>query len=252
LWGGGWIWGDEITLSQFKQYVWDGNINKEVKPLTVDNLVEGEVFKEENKTSKYPSIGTKVKLLKGVYGCKGVDGQVGYVTNNKAAYGLIAEKTGFNVKLDNEKTWRYDGTYEILPDKESPKKYNIIDANTIVTRAVKENNPKILEESGLTLEEISSSLKDNCCMRGNITIIMGCEGLTCNSDNCPFSVNNNKTIETAREWLFSKSKSYSFEDNLRAIIRKKKIIVSKTHSNPIIIEAPKRINKVIIKKRKVI
>ncbi len=74
--------------------------------------------------------------------------------------------------------------------------------NTI-TRAVKENNPMILTESGLSLFEVSTRIFDNFCLQfiSNIT----CDGLKCFPDNCPFNKSGGHTVETAKKWILGNS-----------------------------------------------
>ncbi|MDH3381381.1 MAG: MazG-like family protein [Flavobacteriaceae bacterium] len=88
--------------------------------------------------------------------------------------------------------------------------------NDIITRAVRENNPKILLESGLSMNEIYHALNLRCkCLVLDIKII-NCLVLNCNK--C-ISRKGRSDIKSIRNWLFrNEQPSVSFEDLEKKVI----------------------------------
>ncbi len=84
-------------------------------------------------------------------------------------------------------------------------KVDPIDTGTTITRAVLANDPKILEESGLSISEIVKILKDDesrCSLGDRVS----CNGLLCSRDNCPFNIDssdsdNPKSLKTLIKWI---------------------------------------------------
>ena len=76
------------------------------------------------------------------------------------------------------------------------------DTSTTITRAVKANDPSIIiRESGKSVDELCRLVDESpeSCSADKIKI--GCPGLSFYGHNCPFSISNGKTRESAKAWL---------------------------------------------------
>jgi hypothetical protein len=80
------------------------------------------ISKPEVKSNKFPPVGTRVKLLKGINGCTGANGLTGIVTDEKGTNGLIHSNEGFNVLTDNNQIWTFNGTWKEVKSEEPPCK----------------------------------------------------------------------------------------------------------------------------------
>lgn len=89
----------------------------------------------------------------------------------------------------------------------------IIDVETIITRAVKANDPDILKESGKSFHEMCKDMPDivGGCLGSQIVIgTLGCRGLGCSDDHCPFyNGYGDISIITAKAWIMSNDSSFS-------------------------------------------
>lgn len=89
-------------------------------------------------------------------------------------------------------------------------KDHVSDKSDIVTRAVKEDNPRILEESGKSLDYLATNLKNIGCMID----ISSCTDLSCSDDNCPFD-SSHSLVASTKDWMFKdRVKMYAPKDKL--------------------------------------
>lgn len=71
----------------------------------------------EPNNSTFPSLGTKVKMIGCVSGCKGANGLVGTVTDEPSNAGLISHIDGFNIEPGDGYIWRVNGTWKVVVEK---------------------------------------------------------------------------------------------------------------------------------------
>ena len=58
-------------------------------------------------------VGTKILIKETDFGCKGVEGKIGVVTNEPSHNGLLSFKPGYNVALKNGRVWRINPDAEV-------------------------------------------------------------------------------------------------------------------------------------------
>ena len=128
---------------------------------------------------------------------KEINGFIGFLVSDTDNVYLKAD--GFKEFMDS-----YSRPINTQPIKTTSEQY---DLSTTITRAVKNNDPSIIaRETGKSIDELCRLVDESpkSCLADKIKI--GCPGLSCYGHNCPFSQENDKTKESAKAWLRSKSK----------------------------------------------
>lgn len=211
---------DDFYYDQRNRIPLDKNC-KEARYATPEEITEydrvGKPYDVTTLNSKLNfEVGKWYKKLSGNYNCYG-----------KCCGEISGNRLPSKEYIDNTGSYHSNGTYfahfdkaELLTDlseiqqylpEDHPDKIKVTskkeyDLSTTITRAVKTNNPNILvEESGLSLENICNSLDildSSYCYLGSIRpYIVGCEGLQC--EKCILYKGDKKT-EQVRDWLMGK------------------------------------------------
>jgi hypothetical protein len=64
------------------------------------------IYSAEEWELKLVSKRQRVRIEGAVSGCRGAEGQFGYITDATSTHGLLPSQDGVNVKLDNGEVWR--------------------------------------------------------------------------------------------------------------------------------------------------
>lgn len=177
----------EITFEQFEKYVLK---NKKEK---IESILD-------EAKRKYPK-GTKYIGIVNGRECEVIEDyrirKKGHLGNYKD--GVVGIEAGADYIY-------MGGRWAELVSKSKPKEEPIYDLSTVITRAVKANDPRIIsKETGKTIEELCDKMVDiGSCKRGDWATWFNedvlCRGLSCS--DCIF----NKSMKKVQAWLRQGSK----------------------------------------------